>query len=182
MDNNSNATKKLARSALLLAIAIVVQAIGSKLPPVVSQIVTGTIVNTVLLMTAYICGISYGIGVGVLTPVFAFILGQLAAPMGPFVPFIIIGNAIIVIIFGLFKSKGSWGKYVGIVLGAFFKFAFLFLSAVKIVKLLGLPFPAKVAANLAKAMGPLQLITALLGGIVSLIIIQIVVSRGKIQK
>lgn len=174
MSKNNN----LVKSGLLLAIAIIFQLIGKALPQV-SQFLVGPIVNAILILTVLICGLWYGIALGVLTPVLAWILGQLAAPFGPFIPFIIIGNAIFVIIFYLLKNI-KYGQYAGIIAGAFLKFAFLFVSAKFIAKALNL-IPAKLLSKLAFAMGVPQLITGLIGGVIAIILYTLLKNRKQVQ-
>lgn len=174
MNKNTN---NLVRSGLFLAIAIVFQLLGKALPQI-SQFLVGPIVNAVLILTVLVCGVWYGIALGVLTPVLAWLLGQLAAPFGPFVPFIIIGNAIFVIIFYLFRNQ-KYGQLIGIVLGAFFKFLFLFVSAKFIAKTLSL-VPAKMLSKLAFAMGLPQLITALIGGLIAVILYSLLKNRKQV--
>lgn len=173
MDNKN--TKNIVRAAILLAIAIVVQFIGKNVPEI-NQFLVGPLVNSVLLLTAFICGTKWGGITGALTPIMALLVGQLAQPMMPFIPFIMIGNILFVIIFGLLKDR-NFGIYIGIVVGAFFKFLFLYLSATKLVYVFGLNIPEKVLSKLAVSMGVIQFITAIAGGIITLIIIKILKNR-----
>lgn len=175
MNNNVN---NLVKSGLLLAIAIIFQALGKALPQV-SQIFVGPIVNAVLIIAAAVCGLWYGIAIGVLTPLLAWILGQLPAPFGPFIPFIMIGNAIFILLFYLIKNY-KYGQIIGIITGAFFKFIFLFLSATTIVKALKLIINVQVLNKLAIAMGVLQLITAIAGGILAIILLSLLRKRNQI--
>lgn len=168
---NSN-VKKLVRASLLLAVAIVFQMIG-KANPAISQLLVGSIVNAVLLIAVFMCDTWWATAVGVLTPILAFLTGQLPTPMGPFVPFIAVGNAIYIIIFGLLIHRGKWGKYTGYVIGAILKFLFLSLSVQNLVQLFGIKLPQAAS----KMMTTPQLITALIGGAAALIIIEIMKSR-----
>ncbi len=173
MENKN--TKNIVRAAILLAIAIVVQFIGKNVPEV-NQFLVGPLVNSVLLLTAFICGTKWGGITGALTPIMALLVGQLASPMMPFIPFIMIGNILYVVVFGLLKDK-NFGLYIGILAGAFIKFIFLYLSATKLVYLFGLNLPEKILAKLAVSMGFTQFITAITGGIITVIIIKILKQR-----
>jgi riboflavin transporter len=175
----NKSTKNIARSSLFLAIAIVFQFLGRSLPQI-SQIFVGPAVNTVLILAAAICGIWWGVAVGSLTPLLAWLLGQLPAAFGPFIPFIMLGNAIFVIIFCVFKPYKKFGEAVGIIVGSFIKFLFLYISASKLIILLNLGINVKVAQKLTMAMGIIQLITALAGGIIALIIIKLLKDRRQI--
>lgn len=165
----------LSKSALLLAIAIVFQLIGRTIPEI-NQFLVGPIINAVLLLSVYICGVKWGVLTAALTPILAWLVGQLAAPMAPFIPFIIIGNIIYVMLFGAIRGK-RYGIYMGIILGSFAKFLFLSLSASHLVKLLKIGIPIKVLDKLVLSMGGPQLITALTGGIIAMVLIQILSKR-----
>lgn len=166
----------IVRSGLLLAIAIVIQFLGKNIPQV-SQFIVGPFINLVLIVATLMCGIWYGSVIGILTPWTAWILGQLASPLGPFIPFIMVGNCIFVIAFGIFRSYRSYGKYIGLIIGAILKFAFLYLSATKLIYLFQINFPPKVLKVLAAAMGVPQLVNALIGGILALIFVEILKKR-----
>jgi len=106
----------------------------------------------------------------------ALLVGQLASPMMPFIPFIMIGNILYVVVFGVLKDK-NFGLYIGILAGAFIKFIFLYLSATKLVYVFGLNLPEKILTKLAVSMGFTQFITAIAGGIITVIIIKILKQR-----
>jgi riboflavin transporter len=76
------------------------------------------------------------------------------------VPFIIIGNIILVFVFDRFK-KDFWK---GVILSSFSKFLFLYLSSFVISEIL---FPEKMARIATTMMGYPQLVTALLGGLIA---------------
>ncbi|MDD3223710.1 MAG: ECF transporter S component [Clostridium sp.] len=143
MNNN---LKTLVRAAFFLAIAIVFQFIGRAYPGI-SQFFVGPAVNAVLLLTASICGVYLGVCVGVLTPLLAWALGQLSPMFGPFLPFIMIGNAIFVIAFYNFQKVKKYGMVLGIIVGAILKFLFLYISASKIAVSLKLFGDVKIIKN-----------------------------------
>lgn len=171
---NSN-IQNVVRTALMLAVVIVVQFIGKNVPQV-NQFFVGPIVNTVLLITTYICGTKWGVITGILTPILAFLVGQLAAPLAPFIPFIAIGNIVYVLIFGFLKQN-KLSQVIGIIIGSLTKFLFLYFAAVKLTHLFKLNIPQKVLNTLAVAMGIPQLITALIGGAIAFAIIGILAKR-----
>lgn len=181
----NNTTKKLVRSALLLAIAIVFQLIGRNIQAAgINQFLVGPIINAVLLVSVVICGTWWGIGIGILTPLLAFLIGQLAPIFGPFIPFIMIGNAIYVIAFGLIykkvKASNAAKETIGVIIGSLLKFAFLFVSAVKIIHILNISFSTLALKLLPTAMGILQLITSVIGGVIAIIIIEILRKRKQV--
>ena len=167
---------KLVKASLFLALAIVFQVIG-KAAPQVSQSFVGPAVNAILILTAAICGGVYGISIGSLTPLLALLTGQLASALGPFVPFIIIGNILFILSFVIVNKRGKYGKYFGVIIGAFIKYVFLSISSSKLIPLFELNIPVKIVNKLVIIMGIPQLITALIGGAFALILIEILRKR-----
>lgn len=163
-----NNTKSIVTAAMLLAIAIVMQIIGRNIPQI-NQFLVGPVVNAILLLTTIYCGTKWGTITGILTPIMAYLVGQLLPSMAPFIPFIIIGNIIYVVIFGLLRKRKN-GEYIGIFLGALTKYLFLFLSATKLIHWINLGIPPKVAGKLAIMMGVPQFITGIVGGAIALAI------------
>ncbi|MCB2305881.1 ECF transporter S component [Clostridium estertheticum] len=166
----------LIKSSLFLALAIVFQVVGKSFPGI-SQFFVGPAVNAVLILTAIICGGTYGILVGSLTPLLAYLTGQLASALGPFIPFIITSNILFVLSFIILSNRGKYGKYLGIIIGSFIKYIFLSISASKLIPLFELNIPTKIINKLVITMGIPQLITALIGGFFALIIISILRKR-----
>ena len=166
----------LIKSSLFLALAIVFQVVGKSFPGI-SQFFVGPAVNAILILTAIICGGTYGILVGSLTPLLAYLTGQLASALGPFIPFIIIGNILFVLSFIILSNRGKYGQYLGVIIGSFVKYIFLSISASKLIPLFELNIPTKIINKLVITMGIPQLITALIGGCFALIIISILRKR-----
>jgi TRAP-type C4-dicarboxylate transport system permease small subunit len=101
--------------------------------------------------------------------------------MGPFVPFIAIGNGIYIIFFALiYKREESFRKYLSFIVSSIFKYFFLFLSSTKLIYVLNISIPQKVANKLAIMMGFPQLITALIGGALALFLYEILIKRKAI--
>ena len=163
----NNKLNKLIKSALFLAIAIVFQTLGKSFPQL-SQFVTGSVINAILLITVCVCDKWWAVGVGALTPGLAALTGQLASPLVPFVPFIMLGNALFILTFSLLMNYKTHGKYLAVLPAAFTKFIFLYLSVTYIAQLFNIKLPKKVAA----AMGMPQLITAIIGGVLACLVIE----------
>ncbi|MBU3090959.1 ECF transporter S component [Clostridium sp. CM028] len=172
---NRNVTN-LVKASLFLALAIVFQVVGKTLPGI-SQFFVGPAVNAILILTAAICGGGYGVLVASLTPLLAWLTGQLASVLGPFLPFIIIGNIIFVLSFVILNKRGKYGEHLGVITGAFIKYIFLSISASKLIPLFNLNMPPKIVNKLVITMGSPQLITALIGGAFALILIEILTKR-----
>ncbi len=147
--------KWISRTAFLLAIALVFQMGGFP------QFITGPLVNTVLYLAAVIVGWQGGILIGIFTPIIAAMRGILPPPLAPLIPFIALGNAILVILFFWLKSKNN---ILAIIIASSAKFLIL-VSAVKIL--------VQVPPAIAQMMSFPQLITALVGGFIALLIVKI---------
>ncbi|MGE5403828.1 MAG: ECF transporter S component [Candidatus Saccharibacteria bacterium] len=152
------------RTAVLLAIALVFQYV--KLPPPFGQILTGSVVNALLIIAVAYVGITSGITIGLLTPIFAFALGVMGFPF--LIPVIIAANLLLVIVFYYARR---FNNYAAIVIAAIAKFLIFygsvnFILASKIANL-----PAKAAQAIALGFGPLQLLTAIIGGLIAAFII-----------
>lgn len=146
----------LTKAALLLAIALVFQFVK------MGQLITGSGINAVLIIAAHICGLPWAMAIGFTTPLMAVVLGVQPPAMIIVVPFIIAGNIIYAITYSLLKGKS---KIIGIIAAAFVKFGLLY-SAVNFI--LTVKPPIKVALSFP------QLITALIGGSIGLVIIQVI--------
>lgn len=154
-------TETAAMLALLVAAQWVTKPLG--------QVVTGSCVNAVLAITAMLVGVSGGLTVALLSPVFAFLFG--IAPNAVTVPVIMVGNAVFVLILWLIGRKKWWRKIVGVVAAAIGKFGVLYALVNWVV--CGLASDALLAQGILKApmlkvlpatFGILQLFTALIGG------------------
>lgn len=177
---NNSKLKNLVRSALMLAIAIIFQIIGKNIPTI-SQSFVGPAVNAVLIITEFISGTALAVLVGALTPLLAWFTGQLNTAMGPFIPFIMLGNIIYVVSFGMIrkriKNSNAIMLYLSLIIAATLKYLFLFFSASKMIGLLKLAIPVKLAEKLIIMMGIPQLITALIGGFLGIIIVKILLKN-----
>lgn len=147
-------TKSLIRTALLLALTLIVQSF--KMP----QLITGSLVNAMLIIAAGTVGMYSGISIGLLTPVIAFFVGILKFP--PMIPFIMIGNALYAWIFSSQKNI-----IFGISLASVVKYLWFLISVKYILKSLSIKVPALVVQTFTLP----QLFTAFLGGIIGSTII-----------
>jgi len=168
--NNINNVNKLTRASMLLVIALVITFIGARFGGATfNSIVVGPLINAVILTAVLMTDLKFGILVAFSTPILAALTGQLAAPMVPFAPFIMVGNVIYAVAFGLaHKYVKAWGSYLGIGLGAVLKAGFLIFSVKYLVALFNVSLPEKVLAKLSVMMSYPQAITAVAGGIIAL--------------
>lgn len=152
--------RKLVQTGLMIALALVFQIGFASF----AQSVVGPLVNLVLFVSVMMIGPLAGVTVGVITPLVAFLVGIM--PLAPLVPVIMIGNALLVVVFHFSKQTIKFGEYIGVVLAALFKFIFL---ATAVRQLLPLVMP-KVPPKIIAAMGINQFITALVGGVIALVV------------
>lgn len=154
--------------ALLIGLQYVTRSFG--------QLVTGSCVNAVLAVTVWVSGLWGGLAVGVLSPIFAYLLG--IAPQLVTVPAIMVGNAVFVLLLHL--GRNGWRRVAAWLIAAAGKFAVLYILVGKVI--CGLASDRLLEAGLLKA--PMlkklpamfawpQLATALIGGGVALLIVPI---------
>lgn len=158
--------KWLTRTAVLLALTLAIQLLG--LP----QTFTGPAVNALLLLAGILVNPISGICIGLLTPIIAFTRGILPAPLAPAIPFIMLGNAFFVFISCLPVKKRSYLKFLGVLAGAASKYLILSFA---VQSLINLP-PAA-----AKALQLPQLFTAVTGGVVALILAELLLRMQVIE-
>lgn len=170
-------TRWITETAIMLALLVTLQALTKGF----GQLVTGSCVNAVLAVTVLLAGLSSGITVAVISPVLAFLLG--IAPQILTVPAIMVGNTVFVIILYFLAEKRErslWMKIAAWLAAALAKFAALYVVVVKLI--CGVMAESLLAAGALKA--PMlkalpatfswpQLVTALIGGAVALLIVPV---------
>jgi len=138
-----------------------------------NQFVTGPIVNATLFLGAYYLGNGGAIMVGLVPSVVALSSGLLPLPLAPMVPFIMISNAILIVVFS-WSRKMHFGASA--IVAALAKYLFLYVTALFVIKAI---MPNNFAAKaMATMMAWPQLVTALVGAIIAYGIIKLI-SRGE---
>ena len=157
----------ITQTAMFLALLIVLQAITKGF----SQLVTGSCVNAVLAVTVLIVGLSSGIVVSAISPFVAFLLG-IGPQLFPIVPTIAIGNVVFVTVLWALTHKHlnetKW-KLLAWCLSAVCKFLTLYIIIVQLICRI-LPLPDAQISVFSTMFSWPQLITALIGGAVALVI------------
>lgn len=160
----------ITRTALFIALLIVAQAVTA---PLGNKIITGSLVNLILVISVMTCGLSSGLIVAVVSPVFAKLFG-----IGPFwelIPFIALGNAVLVVIWhfiGNMKSEKRLVPYIiAVSTASVAKFITLYLGIVVIAVPLILNLPEKQAGIISAAFSLPQLLTAVIGGSVAILVL-----------
>ncbi len=164
----------ITETAVMLAMLIALQAVTKPW----GQLVTGSFVNAVLAVTVLVSGIYSGLVVAVVSPVLAYLVG--VAPQVLVVPAIMVGNCVYVTLLYLIAGKDS-KKIVRQVLAwlaaAAAKFAALYAVVAWLIcgvfaQNLGVKPP--MAAKLIPMFSWPQLITALIGGGVALLMVPVI--------
>jgi hypothetical protein len=159
------------KSAVLTFVLLVGVAVAA---PVIfnQQLITGTIVNATLIVGVCQLGVPGALVIGLLPSSIALATGLLPAVMAPMIPFIIVGNTILVVTFNYLRNINYW---LGITAGAILKFAFLFGICNVVV---GMVINEQVSAKISGMMSWPQLVTALCGGILAFGVVKL---WGKIR-
>lgn len=164
----------ITETAIMLALLVTLQTLTKPM----GQLVTGSCVNTVLAVAALVGGLSCGLTVALISPVLAFLLG--IAPQILTVPAIMVGNAVFVLLLSLLADKTGKKlvkQVVAWIVAAVAKFAALY--AIVVLLICGVLSESLLASGVMKA--PMltalpatfswpQLVTALIGGAVALLI------------
>lgn len=167
----------ITETAVMLALLVALQALTKPL----GQLVTGSVVNAVLAVTALVAGLWSGITVALISPILAYLLG--IAPQILTVPAIMVGNTVYVILLYYIAGKGSKNLVRSVVAwlsAAIAKFATLYGIVVWLI--CGVLAERLLSAGVLKA--PMlkvlpatfswpQLFTALIGGAVALLIVPV---------
>ena len=172
-----NKTVFISRLALLVSLTVIVQIAGFPQP------ITGPLINFLLFITATLLGRIAGMTLGSLTPLIALLRGQLPAVLAPLVPFIAIANSILVLIYYLLNYKTNMQIafierlkiYIAIFFAAVAKYLFFVLTVKIIFPIISdISIPERIALVLLTP----QLLTALAGGILFIIILKIMNRSG----
>ncbi len=164
----------ITETAVMLALLVTLQALTKP----AGQLVTGSCVNAVLAIAALFAGVGSGITIALISPVLAYLLG--IAPQILTVPAIMVGNSVYVILLYFIAGKNSKNlvrQLLAWLTAAAAKFAALYAIVVWVI--CGVLSENLLASGMLKA--PMlkalpatfswpQLFTALIGGVVALLI------------
>jgi hypothetical protein len=147
-----------------------------------SQIIVGSIVNTALIITALnLKGWSKTVFVVTMPSVSTILSGYVfksASPLMTYmIPAIWVGNFLLVFSYKYIVALKEKNYFLGALVGIISK-VIVILGFFMILKAFGV-FPEKVAVNLQKAMGLIQLITASIGSIIAFVIYKLETKSGK---
>lgn len=126
-----------------------------------SQAITGPIVNATLFVAVVLFGSQGALLVGLVPSLIALSVGLLPPVLAPMVPFIMLGNTILVLVFSYLRQKNYW---LGVFFASILKFTFLFATSSLVVNLLS---KKELAQKAAAMMSWPQFLTALAGGVLA---------------
>ena len=157
---NNTYLRTLARGSVLLTMAIVAQEIRLflPLPPLLSIIVIGTMLNAIMVIAVRYASLTSAIIISAILPLFAFMQGHVIIPL--MIPVIFLGNFVLVLVCDKF-----WGKGI-IILAPVLKTVTLYMLSRVLLSMLGLQ--NKLVDAILLGMGWPQLITAILGIILAM--------------
>ncbi len=137
------------------------------------QLITGTIVNATLIIGASLLSVSNAVLIGLIPSSLALAVGIISPVMSPMIPFIITGNAILVLTFSYLSKFNYW---LGAAVGSILKFAFLYGTSNIVFNLIA---DKMLASAAAQTMSWPQLVTALAGSIVAFGVLMISKTASK---
>ncbi len=149
----NTSTRSLVRAAILLALLLSVQSLR------LGQGFTGPAVNAILFLAVAFVGTGWAVAIGAVSPWAALLTGILPPPLAPAVPFIMLGNAVLALLFGIIRPVNP---YLGVLAASVAKFAVI-AGAVR--------FIIAVPPGAAVVLGIPQLVTALAGGAIALLVL-----------
>lgn len=178
-------TMWITRTGVLLALLLALQWVTLGTKAFAGQYITGSLVNCVLAVSALTAGLSSGLVIALLSPIFAYLLG--IAPQLVVVPAIMAGNcALVLVLWAVGRGDAPlWRKAVAVVLAAVCKFVVLYLLVVQVICGVGASFlldqsffGAPVLLQPMIQALPLtfswpQLVTALIGGTLGVLVSRI---------
>lgn len=133
-----------------------------------NQLITGTLINSLLIVSVFIFSITGASLLAFLPSSISLFLGLLPAAMAPMIPFIILGNLILVYIVDVLRKKNY--LMTGI-LGAVAKAGFLYTVSYVLFNFFLNGAGAKIASSM---MGYMQLLTALMGFVLAYPVIKLI--------
>ncbi|MFA5013245.1 MAG: iron hydrogenase [Candidatus Paceibacterota bacterium] len=143
----------------------VILALAIFAPMIKDQMITGTIVNALLFSSVFLLDFKGALAIALFPSLVSLSTGLLPGAMVPMVPFIVLGNIILISVFSLLKGK-NYG--LAAISASALKFVWLF-SVSQLV--MGLFVKESMATNIAAMMGLPQLFTALAGAVLAYIFV-----------
>ena len=153
----------ITRTAMLIALLVVMQIATA---PLGNTLVTGSIVNLLLIVSVMTCGLASGLSVGAVSPIMARFFG--IGPLWSLIPFIIAGNTALVFVWHYLGNKKTEqahaAEITALLYAAIAKFLVLYIGIVRIMVPIFLGLPEQQAKVISAMFSLPQLVTAFVGG------------------
>ena len=158
-------------TAIFIALLIIFQAATA---PLATPVVTGTIVNLLLIISVITCGFASGISVALVSPIVAKLFG--IGPLWTLIPFIVVGNVALISIWYFIGDREKRKKirltYItATITAAAAKSLVLYFGIVRIAIPVFLNLPQSQAEIISNMFSIPQFITALAGGVLATILL-----------
>ena len=157
-------SRAILETSIATVVAVIVPAILAHTPQ--NQFIVGPIINAILFWMALRVGIANALFIAVIPSMIALFRGMLPIQATTIIPFIILGNCVMILVFSLIGtphgvSSTRYGAYLQIILAALAKTLVIALPAFFILNL-----PSTVSFMMSWP----QLITAFVGGTIVIFI------------
>lgn len=177
-----NRTTYIARTAVILALTLVFQMSRVIIQPLLGPghiFIVGSLVNLALIVATAQVGIGAAILISITAPIVAFIQGHI--PSVPIIiPLVAFGNIALVLAFSFFKKTN---EYVAVIIGATVKFLTMLMGLNLLIAILGSDAKlAKIFGALSFGFGWPQLVTALIGGYLAVLISKTIAKQQATKK
>ena len=123
-----------------------------------------------LIFSCLAVSFSSGVSLSILVVLGSFFLGFMKVPLPQLIPLIMVANLVLVIIFYFIKGNNIFRNMVALIFGALCKFVVFYIGLHYIFAWLGL----KVPEALYVTFGFMQIFTAIIGGIIAILIYKII--------
>ncbi len=130
-----------------------------------NQVLVGPIVNATLFLAVIFFGIRKAFLIALLPSFIALFVGILPTGTFAMIPYIIIGNLILIITFSYFEKRREY--LLGVFCGAFLKFLFILSASLIFTEII---YNQTIFKEIILAMSSYQFFTAIAGGIIALIL------------
>jgi hypothetical protein len=168
----------ITQTGMLLAMAVVFNLLTQYAS--VPVLITGSLVNMVLIVAAVRVNLSSGSTIAVINPVVAVVIGKLPLFLYPAVA---LGNLALVLGFGLIyyylSKKQDIMTVIGLIIGCALKFGAMVLATHILINWFGSGTPdAKLNKFIETFAGVIQLITALIGSVLAFVMFKLLPKKN----
>ena len=156
--------KLIATKTFQLSVCVAIAVVA---PYFLNQLITGSIVNALLFISASVFGLETAFLLCLIPSLISLYTGLLPLAIAPMIPFIMTGNALLVLIFYKLKIKGFW---FGAIPAAVVKYIFIY----SVGMLLADSILKGTAKNVLLMISWPQLATAIAGATIAFLFLKII--------